>query len=351
MNSSKVYLHRLEILLEQLIKLNVSQILLFGIPRRRTKNGDLSSAKRGLIQSSIRKIRENFGNDFTIFSDVCLCQYNTSGQCGIVSDRSGNVVVKRGNSYDNVIDNDKTLQSLGRVSLSLCESGTDFIAPSSMMDGQVLYLRKLLNSHGFGTVKILSYSAKHNSCLYSPFRNNNYLHADFIDKSSYQCSINNKSESIRELLLDIEEGADWIMIKPSLWYMDIIKQARKLVNVPLVVQNVSGEYALLRSLLESEQLYGLSFGINIFDEKKLDPRSDEIGNVRIKPVLRNRGQVQKSKRHIDNIRNPGPFAGNSNPDFALISKFLLSLKRAGADKIITYFLLDIIKNKDNSKLI
>ena len=348
MNKSKVYHKRLEELLEYLIDLDISQILLFGVPKRRNLNGDLSSAKRGIIQNSIRKIRENFDANFTIFSDVCLCQYNTSGHCGIVSNKtSNNTAIKGRKSYDIEIDNDKTLESLGRVSLSLCESGTDFIAPSAMMDGQVLYLRRLLNNHGFEYVKILSYSAKHNSCLYSPFRNNNYLNSGFIDKSSYQCAFSNRRESIREILIDVKEGADWVMIKPSLWYMDIIRQARELVDIPIVVQNVSGEYTLLKSLMNSVFLKGLPFCDNLSCRKITSTiqrvnASSQRGSFR--SIQDNQKQSLTDLGRLDDTRITSNFSGNVVYEIDSVAKFILSLKRAGADKIITYFLLDLIND-------
>jgi porphobilinogen synthase len=348
MNKSKVYHQRLEELLEHLIDLDISQILLFGVPKRRNPNGDLSSAKQGIIQNSIRKIRESFGNNFTIFSDVCLCQYNTSGHCGIIANKTGNNTgVKGRKSYDIEIDNDKTLESLGRVSLSLCESGTDFIAPSAMMDGQVLYLRRLLNNHGFEYVKILSYSAKHNSCLYSPFRNNNYLHSGFIDKSTYQCSFNNRRESIREILIDVKEGADWVMIKPSLWYMDIIRQARELVDIPIVVQNVSGEYALLKSLMNSAFNKGLPFGDKLYCNKTTStiPRINGFNQGRrFRSSRDSQIQRQTDLGCFDDTRIASKFGDNIVYEIDSVAKFILSLKRAGADKIITYFLLDLINH-------
>ena len=177
------------------------------------------------------------------------------------------------------------MKILGKISLSLSESGTDFIAPSSMMDGQVLYLKKILKNNNFNNVKIMSYSSKHSSCLYSPFRSNNFFKSDFIDKSSYQNSFNNQHESVREILVDVNEGADWVMIKPSYWYMDIVKVVKTYTEKPLVVQNVSGEYALIRAAAEKKWL-------------------DEI-------------------------------------EWCSLS--LLSLKRAGADKIISYFIYKLLK--------
>lgn len=352
MNKSKVYKDRFEDLLEELIDLGVSQILLFGVPKKRNENGDLSSAKHGVIQKSIRKIRKNFGNNFRIFSDVCLCQYNTSGHCGIFANNTGKKDIK-GDSPTNEIDNDKTLVALGRVSLSLCESGTDFIAPSAMMDGQVLYLRKLLNYHGFEHVKILSYSAKHNSCLYSPFRTNNYLKYGFIDKSSYQCSFYNKHESLREILIDIEEGSDWVMIKPSLWYMDIIRNAREIINVPIVVQNVSGEYALLKSVMNLDFVTQAHFDDN--NELMRNPLliKGHLGSNQ-KTMFRSKEnrQIQKLpnvKRMATNDHSDSVGNENSSYNIDRIANFILLLKRAGADKIITYFLLDLLIRKGIGK--
>lgn len=368
MNKSKVCQNNLESLLDHLTNLGISQILLFGVPKKRNETGDSSFAKHGVIQNSIRKIRENFGYSFRIFSDVCLCQYNTSGHCGILTKKVNKYAFKR-NLYRNAeIDNDRTLESLGRISLSLCDSGTDFIAPSAMMDGQVLYLRKLLNTNGFEHVKILSYSAKHNSCLYSPFRANNYLESGFIDKSSYQCSFYNKRESLREMLIDIKEGSDWVMIKPSLWYMDIIRQARELVNVPIVVQNVSGEYALLRSTMNPDSVSGPRVDDNRIGENKLNLVNGVFGlnQRKIESISRERSQLKKpnnlkkpmmdndfldaSARRSINAKSSPTASGENrfyNPDPIL--NFIRLLKRAGADKIITYFLLDMLDENSMGK--
>jgi porphobilinogen synthase len=344
MNQSKVYYKNLTDLLERLHLLGVTQILLFGVPKTRNRNGSKSSFKQGVIQSSIRRVKENFGNNFLVLSDVCLCQYNTSGHCGIISDSYSNNQAKK-NSLEIEIDNDKTLYYLGKVSLSLCESGTDFVAPSAMMDGQVLYLRKLLNNHGFRHVKILSYSAKHNSCLYSPFRNNNYLKPGFIEKSSYQSSIYNERESLREILLDIKEGSDWIMIKPSLWYMDIIRRVKAIVNVPVVVQNVSGEYAMMSNIL------------NLMRGKNFPKTSDDARNGAISEDLTHRldfklnsGSIsvkQKQKQKQNLTLSISSKESKITDDYAEVCNFLTSLKRAGADKIITYFLLDLLDEKSD----
>ena len=280
MNNSKVFSKNLIIRFEQLAQLKISNLLLFGIPKKRDSLGSEAFNMNGVIQRSIKTIKKTFDRKFNILSDVCICQYNTSGHCGVTN---GLYRATKHHKHELRIHNDKTLNILGKISLSLCESGTDFIAPSSMMDGQIMYLSNLLDMSGFKKVKIMSYSAKHNSCLYSPFRNNNYHNTRFIDKSSYQSNINNPRESMREILHDVKEGSDWVMIKPSLWYMDLVRSAKNLIDVPLVVQNVSGEYALLKA------------------GSKIDP--------------------------IDQRE--------------WIIQYLKSLRRAGADKIISYSMLDL----------
>jgi len=286
MNNSKVFSKNLVNRFEELAQLKISNMLLFGIPKKRDRSGSEAFNKNGVIQLTIQTIRKNFDKKFNILSDVCICQYNTSGHCGVTN---GSREGKSQPKYGMRIDNDKTINILGKISLSLCESGTDFIAPSSMMDGQILYLSNLLEKSGFKKVKIMSYSAKHNSCLYSPFRNYNYHSPNFIDKSSYQCNFNNPRESMREILYDIKEGSDWVMIKPSFWYMDLVRLAKDLVDVPLVVQNVSGEYALLKA------------------GSKIDPIDQMEWTV----------------------------------------QYLKSLRRAGADKIISYLIFDLLVDFEN----
>lgn len=284
LNDSKVFIKNISKFIQSLVDLKIYNLLIFGIPKNRNSLGTSSFGKYGIAQKSIKRIKETFGNRINVISDVCLCQYNTSGHCGVYSN---NVVGKKTylKNMKNFIDNDKTLKILGKISLSLSESGTDFIAPSSMMDGQVLYLKEILKNNNFDNVKIMSYSSKHNSCLYSPFRSNNFFQSSLIDKSLYQNSYHNFQESVREVILDINEGADWIMIKPSYWYMDIVKMLKTFIEKPLVVQNVSGEYALIHAAAE--------------------------------------------KKWIDEA------------EWSILS--LLSLRRAGADKIISYFIFKLLK--------
>jgi porphobilinogen synthase len=284
LNDSKVFVGHISAFIEKLIDLKICNILIFGIPKKRNSFGTSSFDKNGITQNSIKTIRENFGSKVNIISDVCICQYNTSGHCGMYYNNRINKSSYPKKMRNLKIDNDKTLNILGKISLSLSESGTDFIAPSSMMDGQVFYLRKILENNSFGNIKIMSYSSKHNSCLYAPFRSNNYFNSGFIDKSSYQNSVSNQRESVREVLMDIDEGADWIMIKPSFWYMDLVKAIKSYTEKPLVVQNVSGEYAFIEAAAEKKWL--------------------------------------------------------NKTEWCILS--LLSLRRAGADKIISYFIFELL---------
>ncbi len=287
LGNSKVPFKNITSYFQELLNLKIRNVLLFGVPKRRNCLGTESFNKNGVTQNTIRCIKQSFGSSINIISDVCVCQYKTVGHCGIGNNYANGKISKGKQHGTFKIDNDKTLEALGRIAISLCEAGTDFVAPSSMMDGQVLYLKTMLKDFDYNKVKILSYSAKHNSCLYSPFRKNNFYNTGAIDKSSYQSGYNNYRESLREILSDINEGADWIMVKPSLWYMDIMKTIGRISKKTLVVQNVSGEYAMLKAASEQKWV----------DEKEWN------------------------------------------------LFFILSLKRAGAGKIISYYIYELVKRK------
>lgn len=238
------------LLVNDLINNGITDILLFGLPCKRDEGGTAAADKSGAVQVATRKIKRDFGSTVNVITDVCVCQYNISGHCGI-SD----------NSYGNV-DNFKSLALLEKVATSQADSGADCVAPSSMMDGQVDSIRQALDSYGFGAVKIMSYSAKHASSLYGPFRSvafarNNSQDLAF-DKSAYQLPYSNRREAIREIEQDISEGANMVMIKPTLWYLDLVYEVKKMIDVPLVVQVVSGEYLMLR---KGERVCGDNLGI------------------------------------------------------------------------------------------
>lgn len=242
----KTPLSNVDEIVDNIFNMGLKSILLFGIPKERDPCGNIAYDKDGVVQRATKKLRSNFGNSINIVTDVCLCQYDTSGHCGILDDfdRGGSDNTR----YHNTINNDSTLSLLSRIAASHAEAGADTVAPSAMMDGQVSSIRKHLDSCGYRKVKILSYSAKHNSSLYAPFRTAAYLENNsVIDKSSYQFSFSNPCQSLRELELDIREGADMIMIKPGLMYLDLIYRAKTTLNFPLAVQNVSGEYAMIKA--------------------------------------------------------------------------------------------------------
>jgi porphobilinogen synthase len=226
------------LLVNDLIKNGITDVLLFGLPYKRDQYGTSAADKSGTVQVATKEIKRDIGSTVNVITDVCVCQYNFSGHCGI-SD----------NNYDNV-NNFKSLALLDKIAISHADSGADCVAPSSMMDGQVYSIRKSLDSCGFGAVKIMSYSAKHASSLYGPFRSvafaRNKSHDLSFDKSAYQLSYSNKREAIREIEQDISEGANMVMIKPTLWYLDLVYEVKKMIDVPLVVQLVSGEYLMLR---------------------------------------------------------------------------------------------------------
>jgi porphobilinogen synthase len=263
---------------DELVKRGISDILLFGLPQRRNVSGTGAASEMGAVQLAVKNIKRAFGSSVNVVTDVCVCQYNLSGHCGIFDNRG------------QVVDNNKSLDLLKNIAISHAESGADCVAPSSMMDGQVFSIRQALNEDGYRRVKIMSYSAKHASSLYGPFRTltfdkNASGKKAPLDKYSYQLPYSNRREAIREIELDINEGADMVMIKPALWYLDLVHEVKQLIDHPLVVQVVSGEYMMLG---------------------------------------RGMGEGTKSKRVHGFITS------------------LLSVKRAGSDKIITYISMDLL---------
>ena len=219
--------------IQEIIDLGIRGIVLFGIPSRKSDNANSVYSSGGIVQRSIKHVRQNFGERIAIISDVCLCQYTVHGQCGIVS--NGNV------------DNDKSIGILGKVALSHAIAGADIVAPSAMMDGQVGHIRNVLDENGFSGIAIMGYSAKHASSLYAPFRDASSSAPRSGDRTSYQLPFYNRREAIREIELDIREGADIVMIKPAIPYLDIIYQARKITNLPICAYSVSGEYSLIKA--------------------------------------------------------------------------------------------------------
>lgn len=266
------------LIVNDLIKNGITDVLLFGLPYKRDQYGTSAADKSGAVQVATKEIKRYIGSTVNVITDVCVCQYNFSGHCGISK-----------NTNDSV-DNFKSLALLDKIAISHADSGADCVAPSSMMDGQVYSIRKSLDSCGFGAVKIMSYSAKHASSLYAPFRSIAFARQPddlALDKSTYQLSYSNRREAIREIERDITEGANMVMIKPTLWYLDLVYEVKKMIDVPLVVQVVSGEYLML---LTREKV---------------------------------KGQISSG--------------------FDALIETLISVKRAGSDRVITYIAMDYLE--------
>ena len=248
-----------------IIDLGIPAIMLFGIPTHKDEAGTSAFDEKGIVQKAISQIKENFGDKIVIMADVCLCQFTSTGHCGII--------------HGNKIDNDASLDTLAKIAISLAKAGVDTVSPSAMMDGQVATIRKALDDEGFTDVSIMSHSAKHRSNFYAPFRNAAECAPKFGDRKTYQVPYTNAREAMMEVESDINEGVDIVMIKPALSYLDIIAETRKKFNVPIAAYSVSGEYALVKA-------------------------ASQLGFV--------------------------------NED-DITSEILTSIKRAGADMIVTYF--------------
>ena len=212
--------------------LNIPAIMLFGIPTNKDDLGTSAFDENGIVQKAISQIRSNFGEKMVIMADVCLCQYTSSGHCGIIQ--------------ENKIDNDSSIKTLSKIAVSQAKAGVDTVSPSAMMDGQVLSIRKALDEEGFTDVSIMSHSAKHRSSFYSPFRDAAECAPKFGDRKTYQVPYTNSREAMMEVETDINEGVDIVMIKPALSYLDLIAETRRRFNVPVAAYSVSGEYALVK---------------------------------------------------------------------------------------------------------
>lgn len=219
----------------------IPAILLFGLPDRKDAVGSRSYAEDGIVQQAVSAVKRRVP-DLTVITDVCLCEYTDHGHCGVL--RDGNV------------DNDATLEILARQSVSHAAAGADIVAPSDMMDGRVGAIRSALENEGYSDTGILSYAVKYASAFYGPFREAAECAPGFGDRSTYQMDPANAREGVREALLDVDEGADMVMVKPALSYLDIIRRVRDACLVPVAAYNVSGEYAMLKAAEERGWLDG-----------------------------------------------------------------------------------------------
>lgn len=230
-------------------KLNIPAVLLFGISEKKNKIGSSAYNSNGIVQKAIKKIKQEFGTDIIVITDVCLCSYTEHGHCGILCPT---VNVQRPTDF--IVDNDATLDVLSKIALSHSEAGVDIVAPSAMADGQVKIIRETLDKNGFKDVAIMSYSAKYASNFYAPFREAVDSSPKFGDRKSYQMDFHNVKEAIREVEQDIKEGADIVMVKPALAYLDVIKTVKENFNIPVAAYNVSGEYSMVKSYCEKIQI-------------------------------------------------------------------------------------------------
>lgn len=257
-------------ILDKVKESGISGVMLFGIPDKKDEFGSCAYDDNGITQRAVRFIKNNYPEIYCIV-DVCLCEYTSHGHCGVVE------------GYE--ILNDKTLPLLAKMAVSLASAGADMIAPSDMMDGRVEVIRSALDTNGFENIPIMAYSAKFASAYYGPFRDAAQSAPEFGDRKSYQMDIANGQEALREIESDIEEGADIVMVKPALAYLDVLKEAALTYNIPFAVYNVSGEYSMVKAAAANGWI----------DEKRI--------------VLEN----------------------------------LIAMKRAGAKIIITYHALDAVK--------
>ena len=218
--------------LDRLAQAGVSSIMLFGIPEHKDPVGSQAYASDGIVQRAVLRAKM-LHPELYIITDVCMCEYTSHGHCGILCDHD--------------VDNDKTLELLARTALSHVEAGADMVAPSDMMDGRVRAIREMLDANGFTGKPIMSYAVKFASSFYGPFREAAGSAPSFGDRKSYQMDYHNRREALKEALLDVQEGADIIMVKPAMSYLDLVREVHDAVNLPIAAYSVSGEYAMVKA--------------------------------------------------------------------------------------------------------
>ena len=223
---------RLPYELERLQIAGVDKVMFFGIPDVKDEVGSQAYAEDGIVQKAIREAKKQFP-DMYLITDVCMCEYTSHGHCGVLC------------GHD--VENDKTLELLAKTALSHVQAGADMVAPSDMMDGRVAAIRHILDENNYKDTPIMSYAVKYASAFYGPFRDAAGSAPSFGDRKSYQMDFHNRREAIKEALLDVEEGADIIMVKPALSYLDIIREVRDTIDLPVAAYSVSGEYAMVKA--------------------------------------------------------------------------------------------------------
>ena len=218
--------------LDRLARAGVTRLLLFGIPDKKDPVGSEAYAVDGIVQRAVQRAKMEHPEMYVI-TDVCLCEYTSHGHCGVLCDHE--------------VDNDKTLPLIARAALAQAQAGADMVAPSDMMDGRVRAIRNLLDANGHTGTPIMSYAVKYASSFYGPFREAAGSAPSFCDRRGYQMDFHNRREAIKEALLDVEEGADILIVKPAMSYLDIVRQVRDRVNLPVAAYSVSGEYAMVKA--------------------------------------------------------------------------------------------------------
>lgn len=218
--------------LEELQNAGVNNILMFGIPEHKDEVGSQAYAEDGIVQRALRETKRTFP-DMIAIADVCMCEYTSHGHCGILCDHD--------------VDNDKTLKYLSQIALSQVEAGADVVAPSDMMDGRVLAIRNKLDDNGFKNIPILSYAVKFASSFYGPFRDAADSAPSFGDRKAYQMDFHNPREAMKEALSDVDEGADMLIVKPAMAYLDLVKSVAQATDIPIATYSVSGEYAMVKA--------------------------------------------------------------------------------------------------------
>jgi porphobilinogen synthase len=236
----------------------IPAVLLFGLPKKKDEKGSQAWAEDGVVQQAVRQIKKRVP-ELLVITDVCLCAYTSHGHCGVIKERltTENAEMKeiKKDAFSAVkqsgkIDNDATCELLAKVALSHAQAGADIVAPSDMMDGRVKYIREALEENDFHDVAIMSYAAKYASAFYGPFRDAAESAPAFGDRKTYQMDPPNARQAMQEITLDIEEGADIVMVKPALSYLDIIYRAKQRFDCPIAAYNVSGEYMMLNCAAE-----------------------------------------------------------------------------------------------------
>lgn len=234
--------------IKEIKELGIKSVILFGIPKDKDEIGSSAYDEFGIVQRGIKKVKE-IDKDMYVVTDVCMCQYTSHGHCGIIE--------------DGYVHNDKSLAYIAKIALSHAQAGADMVAPSDMMDNRIEAMRNILDDNGYENIPIMSYSAKYASAFYGPFRAAANSAPGFGDRKTYQMDPANRLEALKEVELDLLEGADIVMIKPALSYLDIIREVKDMVNVPVAAYNVSGEYAMIKAAAKA----GLVDEKNIIMEK------------------------------------------------------------------------------------